>query len=198
MIPHIAIPSADMDAASKTRLRQSAMNSSLVITGQYMMMSENSLVQRDLLPDDLGLSSWKIGKLESGKYFKWINCQTNNNSVAIYKLLSEIPFVGEIIFEVNGGKVHQMQTDCLFSGLPIWQTLKRAIMSEEAEEVLNRMVGSSENINIGHPMEGWINQPLVIKPFDRLTITILPKENTESGYVLLGGIVTEPHGRVIV
>jgi hypothetical protein len=160
---------------------------------------------RDLAPEDLGLNlDWATPPLRKGAYSQWIRVVVSANQIiCIYKVLqlSENPTVTTLRLS-NGPSIKGIhELEACYSGLPTLKSLRKALMSREGKEALNRLAGRDNPVSpelLGTPMEVYFSEPYLLEPLTLWTIEVKARKDSAGDYLVLGGFVVEPAGARIV
>jgi len=165
-------------------------------------------VPRELLPQDLGLSSWETPEVTqwqtpevTQKWTPWVNYITSPESVlAIYKLtqLHHDPNISQIKILRSGSTLGIHNLDCCYGGLPIIKNLQLALLDPTTRKVLEKLSSDGENFNfwgIGI-MEGWFSEPYIIDGDSRLIIEISGRKASRD-QIVLGGFIIERRGTTV-
>lgn len=154
---------------------------------------------RELLPQDLGLSSWETPGITQ-MWAPWVNYITSPETVlAIYKLtqLHHDPNISQIRVRNSCSVFGVHDLNCCYGGLPIIKNLQLSLLDPTTRKVLEKL-SDGENFNfwgIGI-MEGWFSEPYIIDGDRRLIIEISGRKASRD-QIVLGGFIIERRGTTV-
>jgi len=190
------IPTEDLDTDKRARFRKEVIENLVYFAMHELNLPKEVLSLRDLLAEDLGLLDWTTPKDK-----QWINTPISNRTyIGIYKLLqlNAYPSITVVEFWVDRSRIAKVGIESCYSGLPILERMKEALLDPVAREVMNRLTDTESKIClIGSKMEGYFSEPIIIKANAHFEVNIYHREE-KSDYLILGGFVVEPKGMTVV
>ncbi len=200
------IPSRELTIQNKQQFRVHVVEAAFSrAVSRGLGNSMDGVTYRDLGPGDLGLTDWSTPKTSTQTFEHWISYAVPTKTIiCIYKVLqlSSAPTVAALRIGTGYSVLGLHELEACYSGLPIMEALAGTLMSKENKEVLDRLAGRENDVQVspdfGSPMEAYFSEPYVFDSDSKINIDIKARKSGNGDYLVLGGYVFEPRGLTVV
>lgn len=190
------IPTWDLEIEQKSAFRKFAIENLISRGVCKWAINQSEIITRQLLAQDLGLSSWQTPPQEAGEEKPWVSHVIPSNNIIIITgivQLSQCPKVSTIAFKVGHASNLRaiFDIDEIYSGLPI---AKRFKIYEERGELYCKF-GKLKDVK----MSAFLSHPILYDNSTLINITVKsPEENKNGDKLMLNGFIAEPRQTTII
>jgi len=189
------ISSDDLTAEKKTEYRQRSYETADAAARNIALAGPYAVQQ--LLPQHLGLNAW----ITEDRGTVWIDRTTRSWEVVVIMSIGsrEIdPAIDSVRIDVGGQRIYDVNLTPVYAGLPSLRAMERALRDPVAREVMDRLTNDkSENtLKLGSRFEAYFSEPVLIRPTDRILVTISASGNpvSRAETLYLSGFLISPKG----